>query len=53
MPTYKLSYLNLKGLGEPIRFILSYGGADFEDVRFDRVTDWPAIKPSNSEHHYS
>lgn len=46
MPTYKLTYFNVKAFGEPIRFILSYAGADFEDVRVAKE-DWPALKPSN------
>ncbi|XP_046626318.1 glutathione S-transferase-like [Neodiprion virginianus] len=44
MPKYKLTYFNVTSLGEPIRFLLSYGGADFEDVRIDRQNEWPAIK---------
>ncbi|NP_001165921.1 glutathione S-transferase S5 [Nasonia vitripennis] len=44
MPTYKLSYLNVTGLGEPLRFLLSYGGADFEDNRIN-FEDWPKQKP--------
>lgn len=45
MPSYKLTYFPVKALAEPIRFILSYGGVEFEDDRFDR-NDWPKIKPS-------
>ncbi|KAJ9587111.1 hypothetical protein L9F63_028317, partial [Diploptera punctata] len=44
-PTYKLIYFNVKALGEPIRFILSYGGLQFEDYRFERE-DWLKLKPS-------
>ncbi|XP_054003263.1 glutathione S-transferase-like [Hylaeus anthracinus] len=44
MPSYKLTYFPVKALAEPIRFILSYAGAEFEDVRFNR-DDWPKIKP--------
>lgn len=44
MPTYKLIYFSLSGLAEPIRYILNYGGADFEDYRMERE-DWPKIKP--------
>ncbi|XP_076656366.1 uncharacterized protein LOC143361011 [Halictus rubicundus] len=44
MPTYKLTYFPVTALGEPIRFLLSYGGAEFEDYRFDKK-DWPKIKP--------
>ncbi|XP_015519132.2 glutathione S-transferase-like isoform X1 [Neodiprion virginianus] len=45
MPTYKLTYFPTKGVAEPIRFILSYGGVDFVDDRFNRE-DWPKLKPS-------
>lgn len=36
----KLHYLNLNGLGEPIRYILHYSGEKFEDVRYD-LKSWP------------
>lgn len=45
MTKYKVRYFNVMGLGEPIRFLLSYGGVDFEDIRIDR-DEWPKIKPS-------
>lgn len=45
MPTYKLTYLNVTGLGEPLRFLLSYGEADFEDNRINSE-DWPQHKSS-------
>jgi len=35
MVHYKLTYLSIRGFGEFIRYILSYGKADFEDVRID------------------
>lgn len=44
MPSYKLTYFPVKALGEPIRFLLSYGGVEFEDNRFNR-DDWPKLKP--------
>lgn len=44
MPNYKLNYFNVKAMAEPIRFILSYVGAKFEDNRFSRE-DWPQLKP--------
>lgn len=45
MPTYKLTYFPVTALAEPIRFLLSYMGEEFEDFRFNRE-DWPSIKPS-------
>jgi hypothetical protein len=48
-PTYKLTYFNVKGLGEPIRCRLSYGGVEFEDHRVEKE-DWPQIKPCKSSH---
>ncbi|KAG7213587.1 hypothetical protein KM043_002841 [Ampulex compressa] len=45
MPSYKLTYFPSKALAEPIRFIFSYAGVEFEDVRFNR-DDWPTIKPT-------
>ncbi|XP_031842255.2 glutathione S-transferase-like [Nomia melanderi] len=44
MPTYKLSYFPVSALGESIRWLLAYGGIEFEDIRFN-VDDWPSIKP--------
>nr|WET52660.1 glutathione S-transferase [Phaedon brassicae]WET52786.1 glutathione S-transferase [Phaedon brassicae] len=43
-PAYKLTYFNLTGLGEVIRFLFHYGGIEFEDVRIEQFTEWPAIK---------
>jgi len=44
-PVYKLTYFPIEGLGEPIRWLLSYGNLEFEDNRF-KEEDWPTIKPS-------
>ncbi|XP_076294013.1 glutathione S-transferase-like [Lasioglossum baleicum] len=43
MPTYKLTYFPITALAEPIRFLLSYGGAEFEDHRLD-ADEWPKLK---------
>lgn len=43
MPTYKLYYFNITGMGEPVRFVLSYAGVKFEDVRYS-FEEWPKHK---------
>uniref|UniRef100_A0A8D8R3S9 glutathione transferase n=1 Tax=Cacopsylla melanoneura TaxID=428564 RepID=A0A8D8R3S9_9HEMI len=43
MPTYKLTYFPIIGLGEPIRFMLSYMEVDFEDVRIN-LEQWAGLK---------
>lgn len=45
MPNYKLTYFNVKALGEPSRLLMSYGNIDFEDVRVSDE-EWPKVKPS-------
>ncbi|XP_018058577.1 PREDICTED: glutathione S-transferase-like isoform X1 [Atta colombica] len=45
MPSYKLIYFPITALAEPIRFLFSYAGIEFEDERFDR-NDWPKLKPT-------
>lgn len=36
MPTYKLTYFNVRYIAEPIRYLLSYMGIEFQDVRLKR-----------------
>jgi len=48
-PTYKLTYFNVKALAEPIRFLLSYGGIEFEDHRIEKE-EWAQLKPCKSSH---
>lgn len=43
MPGIKLTYFDGKGRAEAIRYILSYMGKEFEDVRLTR-DQWPSIK---------
>uniref|UniRef100_A0A1Y1L6P0 glutathione transferase n=2 Tax=Photinus pyralis TaxID=7054 RepID=A0A1Y1L6P0_PHOPY len=46
-PVYKLTYFESKALGEPIRFLLSYGNIEFEDFRIDYDgPEWQKIKPT-------
>ncbi|TGZ53223.1 Uncharacterized protein DBV15_01566 [Temnothorax longispinosus] len=45
MPPYKLIYFPDIGLGEPIRFLLSYAGIEFVDERI-HPNEWPKIKPT-------
>ncbi|KAG8311132.1 hypothetical protein J6590_049686 [Homalodisca vitripennis] len=44
-PKYKVTYFNARGLGESIRFLLSYMGEEFEDVR----EDWEQWKNSSAK----
>lgn len=44
-PAYKVTYFELTALGEPIRFLLSYGGLEFEDKRIPKG-QWPTVKPT-------
>ncbi|XP_076673268.1 glutathione S-transferase-like [Andrena cerasifolii] len=44
MPTYKLTYFDLTGLGEPIRLLLHQSGIKFEDKRVT-FEEWPQLKP--------
>lgn len=43
MPNYKVIYFNVKALAEPLRFLLSYGNIEFEDIRVSRE-EWPTLK---------
>ncbi|XP_014255589.1 glutathione S-transferase-like [Cimex lectularius] len=43
MSQYKLTYFNVKALGEPIRMILHYMGKDFEDERVS-LEEWQKLK---------
>lgn len=51
-PAYKLTYFNVKALAEPIRFLLSYGGVEFEDYRIEKE-EWPQLKPCKSSHMFA
>ncbi|XP_026287249.2 glutathione S-transferase-like [Frankliniella occidentalis] len=42
-PKYKLHYFDLTALGEPIRYLLSYGNLDWEDIRYS-YAQWETVK---------
>ena len=43
MPTYKLTYFNLKGLAELIRWIFAQAGVEYEDIRITQE-QWAEMK---------
>ncbi|GMS94813.1 hypothetical protein PENTCL1PPCAC_16988, partial [Pristionchus entomophagus] len=43
MPSYKLTYFNTSGRGDPIRILFALADVPFEDVRV-AIKDWPALK---------
>lgn len=45
MPTYKLTYFNIRAIAEPIRYLLSYLGKEFDEVRIPRE-QWLTVKKS-------
>lgn len=45
MPTYKLTYFDITGLGEFIRYLFSYGKIEFEERRLSQA-EWAEIKPT-------
>lgn len=44
----QLIYFDIKGLAEGCRYILHYGGLEFEDVRVSH-DDWPKLKEKIGE----
>lgn len=53
MPTYKLTYFDLRARAEIIRLVFAAAGVDYEDVRLEAEQwrggdEWLALKPSNN-----
>lgn len=47
MSKYKLTYYNLQGLAEPIRYIFKVAGVEFEDNRIPKDdTTYPKLPPN-------
>jgi len=44
MPQYKLTYFHYRARAEISRLILAQAGVEYEDIRVDRDTEWPARK---------
>jgi len=45
MPSYKLCYFDVRGLGEMARLLFAEAGVDYEDCRIS-FGDWPNHKSS-------
>uniref|UniRef100_A0A1I7YRG4 glutathione transferase n=1 Tax=Steinernema glaseri TaxID=37863 RepID=A0A1I7YRG4_9BILA len=43
MPSYKLTYFDVRALGETARLLFTYAGVPFEDVRVT-MEQWPELK---------
>lgn len=43
MAQYKLTYFNVKGVSEPIRYLFAYAGVEFEDERVEKDA-WLGMK---------
>lgn len=42
-PAYRITYFDIPALGEPARWLFTYGGIYFEDHRLT-FEEWPALK---------
>ena len=45
MPTYKLTYFDIRGRAEMTRMTFAAAGVEFEDCRV-QFQDWPAVQAS-------
>lgn len=44
MTKFKLTYFDIAGLGEVLRFLFAYGDIKYEDNRIN-LEEWDALKP--------
>lgn len=42
--TYKFTYFNFMGIGEPIRYMFAYTGVNYEHTIVNYKTNWPTMK---------
>ena len=47
MPSYKLTYFNLRGRAELARLVFAAAGVEYEDKRINRE-EWAKLKPSKA-----
>jgi len=47
VPSYKLTYFQMRGRAEIVRLVFAAAGVQYEDHRID-MSQWPSIKPSKS-----
>ena len=43
--SYKLTYFNIRGRGEFLRYMFAYAGQNYIDDRVEQA-DWPKLKPT-------
>jgi hypothetical protein len=44
MSSYKVHYFDFIGRAESVRWMLSYGKVEFEDIRYDYEGNWKEAK---------
>ena len=44
-PAYKLTYFNIRGRGEFLRYMFAYAAQNYTDDRVEQA-DWPKLKPN-------
>ena len=48
MPTYKLTYFNVRSRAEPIRLMFAFAGVEYDDIRVGKE-EWAKMKPAGRE----